>query len=62
VSQAQTHTGAEEQGRINRVVIIGTGLIGASMGCALSNAGYVVYLRDHKISMPEWPLVWVPGR
>jgi len=50
VSEAQTPTGAEEQGRINRVVIIGTGLIGTSMGCALSNAGYVVHLRDHKIS------------
>jgi prephenate dehydrogenase len=32
------------------VVIIGAGLIGASIGCALSTAGYAVHLRDHKIS------------
>jgi prephenate dehydrogenase len=31
-------------------VIIGAGLIGASIGCALSAAGYQVHLRDHKIS------------
>ena len=34
----------------SRVVIIGTGLIGASIGCALSAAGCQVHLRDHKIS------------
>jgi proteasome alpha subunit len=39
-----------EQPRISRVVIIGAGLIGASIGCALSAAGYAVHLRDHKIS------------
>ena len=42
-------TGAE-QGSVSRVVIIGAGLIGASIGCALSAAGYAVHLRDHKIS------------
>ncbi len=31
-------------------VVIGTGLIGASIGCALSASGYRVHLRDHKIS------------
>ena len=31
-------------------VIIGAGLIGTSIGCALSAAGYAVHLRDHKIS------------
>jgi len=31
-------------------VIIGTGLIGASLGCALTAAGYRVHLRDHKVS------------
>ena len=31
-------------------MIIGTGLIGTSIGCALSAAGYAVHLRDHKIS------------
>ena len=31
-------------------MIIGAGLIGASIGCALSAAGYAVHLRDHKIS------------
>jgi prephenate dehydrogenase len=31
-------------------VIIGAGLIGASIGCALSAADYAVHLRDHKIS------------
>jgi len=30
--------------------VIGTGLIGASVGCALTAAGYRVHLRDHKIS------------
>jgi prephenate dehydrogenase len=39
-----------EQGSVSRVVIIGAGLIGASIGCALSAAGYAVHLRDHKIS------------
>ena len=39
-----------EQRRISRVVIIGAGLIGTSIGCALSAAGYPVHLRDHKIS------------
>jgi prephenate dehydrogenase len=42
-------TGADN-GRFSRVVIIGAGLIGASIGCALSTAGYTVHLRDHKIS------------
>jgi len=31
-------------------VVIGTGLIGASIGCALTAAGFQVHLRDHKIS------------
>ena len=31
-------------------VIIGAGLIGASIGCALTAAGYRVHLRDHKLS------------
>ncbi len=31
-------------------VVIGTGLIGASVGCALVAGGYDVHLRDHKIS------------
>jgi prephenate dehydrogenase len=31
-------------------VVIGTGLIGASIGCAMTAAGYRVHLRDHKIS------------
>jgi prephenate dehydrogenase len=31
-------------------VIIGTGLIGASIGCALTQVGYRVHLRDHTIS------------
>jgi prephenate dehydrogenase len=39
-----------EKRRNSRVVIIGAGLIGASIGCALSAAGYAVHLRDHKIS------------
>lgn len=39
-----------QQRQVSRVVIIGTGLIGASTGCALSAAGYAVHLRDHKIS------------
>jgi prephenate dehydrogenase len=39
-----------EQRPVSRVVIIGTGLIGTSIGCALSAAGYAVHLRDHKIS------------
>jgi prephenate dehydrogenase len=39
-----------ERRRNSHVVIIGAGLIGASMGCALSAAGYAVHLRDHKIS------------
>ena len=42
-------TGAEQR-PVSRVVIIGAGLIGASIGCALSAAGYAVHLRDHKIS------------
>jgi prephenate dehydrogenase len=40
----------DRQAQPSRVVIIGTGLIGASIGCALSAAGYAVHLRDHKIS------------
>ena len=39
-----------KQSPSSRVVIIGAGLIGASIGCALSAAGYAVHLRDHKIS------------
>src|SRR6188472_1844892 len=39
-----------EQSPIGRVVIIGAGLIGASIGCALSAVGYAVHLRDHKMS------------
>ena len=31
-------------------VVIGTGLIGASIGCALTEAGCRVHLRDHKLS------------
>ena len=31
-------------------MIIGAGLIGASIGCALTAAGYRVHLRDHKLS------------
>jgi prephenate dehydrogenase len=31
-------------------VVIGTGLIGASVGCALTEAGCRVHLRDHKLS------------
>ncbi len=31
-------------------VIIGTGLIGASIGCALTAGGYRVHLRDHQLS------------
>jgi prephenate dehydrogenase len=42
--------GMVEQRPISRVVIIGTGLIGTSIGCAFSAAGYAVHLRDHKIS------------
>jgi prephenate dehydrogenase len=42
--------GMVEQRPISRVVIIGTGLIGTSIGCDLSAAGYAVHLRDHKIS------------
>jgi prephenate dehydrogenase len=38
------------QPKTDRVVIIGAGLIGTSIGCALSAAGYAVHLRDHKIS------------
>ena len=45
-----TPSAGVEQRRTNHVVIIGAGLIGASIGCALSAAGYVVHLRDHKIS------------
>ena len=36
--------------RLSCAVIICTGLIGTSIGCALSAAGYAVHLRDHKIS------------
>nr|WP_239579019.1 prephenate dehydrogenase [Microlunatus panaciterrae] len=32
------------------VVVIGAGLVGASIGCALTAAGYPVHLRDAKIS------------
>jgi prephenate dehydrogenase len=49
VTQAKPPTGAEQRSG-SRVVIIGAGLIGASVGCALSAAGYTVHLRDHKIS------------
>jgi prephenate dehydrogenase len=49
VSAIKTPPGAQQRGP-NRVVIIGAGLIGASIGCALSEAGYAVHLRDHKIS------------
>jgi prephenate dehydrogenase len=49
VNDTTSATGAE-QGSVSRVVIIGAGLIGASIGCALSAAGYAVHLRDHKIS------------
>jgi prephenate dehydrogenase len=45
-----TETNPAEQPQTSRVVIIGAGLIGASIGCALSAAGYLVHLRDHKIS------------
>jgi prephenate dehydrogenase len=31
-------------------VVIGAGLIGASVGCALTGAGWRVHLRDHKLS------------
>ena len=37
-------------GEAEVAVVIGTGLIGASIGCALTSAGYRVHLRDHKIS------------
>ena len=36
--------------RAARAVVIGTGLIGASIGCALTAAGYRVHLRDRKTS------------
>jgi prephenate dehydrogenase len=49
VTQAKPPTGAEQRSG-SRVVIIGAGLIGASVGCALSAADYTVHLRDHKIS------------
>jgi prephenate dehydrogenase len=42
-----TDVGARQ---LSCAVIIGTGLIGTSVGCALSAAGYAVHLRDHKIS------------
>ena len=42
--------GIVEQRPVSRVVIIGTGLVGTSIGCAFSAAGYAVHLRDHKIS------------
>jgi prephenate dehydrogenase len=31
-------------------VVVGTGLVGASIGCALVTAGYAVHLRDSKLS------------
>jgi prephenate dehydrogenase len=34
----------------NVAVVIGAGLIGASVGCALTEAGCRVHLRDHKLS------------
>ena len=49
MNQITAPTGVDTR-RISRVVIIGAGLIGASIGCALSTAGYAVHLRDHKIS------------
>ena len=49
MNKAAQATGAR-QSPISRVVVIGAGLIGASIGCALSAAGYAVHLRDHKIS------------
>ena len=36
--------------QLSCAVIIGTGLIGTSIGCALSAAGCAVHLRDHKVS------------
>jgi len=48
VKKAEPTSGAEQR-RIT-CVVIGAGLIGTSIGCALSAAGYVVHLRDHKIS------------
>ena len=50
-----------QQRQVSRVVIIGTGLIGASIGCALSAAGYA-HLRDHKISHARSPLAWAPAQ
>jgi prephenate dehydrogenase len=49
VSDAKPQAGVAER-PTSRVVIIGAGLIGASIGCALSATGYQVHLRDHKIS------------
>jgi prephenate dehydrogenase len=49
VSDARPQTGVGQR-PTSRVVIIGAGLIGASIGCALSAANYQVHLRDHKIS------------
>jgi prephenate dehydrogenase len=49
VNEITPPAGADTHG-IGRTVIIGAGLIGASIGCALSTVGYPVHLRDHKIS------------
>ena len=49
-SAAPDETANSLAGEPEVAVVIGTGLIGASIGCALTTAGYRVHLRDHKIS------------
>jgi prephenate dehydrogenase len=49
-SAALDETANSIAGEPEVAVVIGTGLIGASIGCALTAAGYRVHLRDHKIS------------
>ena len=49
-SAAPGKTAEPTAGEPEVAVVIGTGLIGASIGCALTSAGYRVHLRDHKIS------------
>src|ERR687893_2229253 len=40
----------EPVGRPTVAVVVGAGLIGASVGCALTAAGYAVHLQDRQLS------------
>ena len=54
-------TGAGQR-RTNRVVIIGAGLIGASIGCALSRPATQSIYVTTRSATPESQLAWVPAQ